>query len=765
MRWVRVWSWVGLVALALPAPAFAQYRLNVREADVRAFIADAAEVTGRTFIVDARVTGKVSVASERVLSASEYFEVFLATLRANGLVAVPTGNGAFRIQPMEGAAAQPTARGVSARNQMVTEVIRLRVIDVAQALEALRPLVGKDGALTANKTGNSLVVVDYADNVARLRALARQLDQDRASFLTIDLAHLGAREMATALGQLIASGEGGRAMATVVPVESANAVALRGEPTVLAGLAQIARRLDAQAGGTAAGGGAIRVLWLDHADAALLVPVLERLAGGSGGEASAGSAAPVSLGGVNGSSLAGTGMVGSAGTGGMAGPGMGTGPFGNPALSNPAGSNPSGGTTGSLGSGPIRLDGGRGTVTITRYPGANAVIIAGPADEQRRLADLVRALDRPQRQVLVEAIVVEVSDDVARRLGVQMMIGGKNQPFAVTSFSNGAANILDLAGGLYADRLDQTTTVINGSTVTTSTNSTLGDSLRSNAAQAALAARGGIAGWATALGGTGFFGALIDAIHSDSNSNVLSTPHIVTNDNVPASILFGKEIPVATGEALSGSLAGAFRTIQRQNVGIELDVTPQINGGSAGFDGGEGDAGAVRLDLRQQVSSVAGPVSSTNGELVVNKREIRTTVTVGDGEIVALGGLLDDAERRTLEKIPVLGDMPVLGELFRSRSKTHVKTNLMVFIRPTILRGGLDRAALTARRMASVRGAQVRFAPGRDPSIDELVTDYLGPAHAAPPAPGDVLIAPPSAASPVPPAPGLAPPLPEEKRP
>jgi hypothetical protein len=258
MRWVRVWSWVGLVALALPAPAFAQYRLNVREADVRAFIADAAEVTGRTFIVDARVTGKVSVASERVLSASEYFEVFLATLRANGLVAVPTGNGAFRIQPMEGAAAQPTinqagARGISARNQMVTEVIRLRTIDVAQALEALRPLVGKDGALTANKTGNSLVVVDYADNVARLRALARQLDQDRAGFLTIDLAHLGAREMATALGQLIASGEGGRAMATVVPVESANAVALRGEPTVLAGLAQIARRLDAQAGGTGAG--------------------------------------------------------------------------------------------------------------------------------------------------------------------------------------------------------------------------------------------------------------------------------------------------------------------------------------------------------------------------------------------------------------------------------------------------------------------------------------------------------------------------------
>ncbi|GHC88848.1 type II secretion system secretin GspD [Novosphingobium pokkalii] len=717
--------WSGLaLALALaglllgwPSAASAQYRLNVREADMRAFIADAAEVTGRTFIVDARVGGKVSVASERTLSASEYFEVFLATLRANGLVAVPTGNGAFRIQPSEGAASQPTAaaRGAGLRNQMVTEIVRLRVAEAAQALDTLRPLVSKDGSLTANKAGNSLVVVDYADNVARIRALVRQIDQDRASVLTLDLAHAGAREVATALTQLVAAGEGGRSPASVVAVDSANAVVLRGDPPTLARLADVARRLDARAGE----GGAIRVLWLDHADAALLVPVLERLVGGAGGDASAGSAAPVSLGGTNGAASAA--------------------PASSPASSA---ASPAGGTIGGLGSGPIRLDGGRGTATITRYPGANAVIIAAPADEQRRLADLVHALDLPQRQVLVEAIIVEVSDEVAQKLGVQMLIGGKDAPFAVTSFSNGAANILDLAGGLYADRLDQTTTVINGATVTTSTTSATADLLRQNAAQAALAARGGIAGWATSLGGSGFFGTLIDAVRADSNSNVLSTPHIVTNDNVPASILFGKEIPVATGEALSNSLAGAFRTIQRQNVGIELDVTPQINAGQA-----------VRLDLRQQVSSVAGPVSSSNGELVVNKREIRTTVTVGDGEIIALGGLLDDAERRTLEKVPLLGDVPLLGELFKSRSKSHVKTNLMVFIRPTILRDGAGRAALTARRMEAVRGAQAAFAPGQEPSIDELVADYLGVSPGAVLRPaavqaGDAVIAPPPAAPP-----------------
>jgi len=689
-----------------PGAARAQYRLNVREADMRAFIADAAEVTGRTFIVDARVGGKVSVASERVLSASEYFEVFLATLRANGLVAVPTGNGAFRIQPVEGAASQPTGT-LGARNQMVTEIVRLRNADAAQALDTLRPLVSKDGSLTANKAGNSLVVVDYADNVARIRALVRQIDQEGSAVLTVDLAHAGARDVAAALTQLIAAGDGERTPVSVVAVDSASAVVLRGDPATLARLAEVARRLDARAGE----GGAIRVLWLDHADAALLVPVLERLVGGSGGEASAGSAAPVSLGGMGGA------MMGNPAAGG-------TDPGGGAA-------NPSGGTMGSLGSGPIRLDGGRGTATITRYPGANAVIISAPADEQRRLADLVHALDLPQQQVLVEAIIVEVSDDVAQKLGVQMLIGGRDTPFAVTSFSSGAANILDLAGGLYADRLDRTTTVINGATVTTSSSSATADLLRQNAAQAALGARGGIAGWATSLGGSGFFGTLIDAVRADSNSNVLSTPHIVTNNNVPASILFGKEIPVATGEALSNSLSGAFRTIQRQNVGIELDVTPQINAGAA-----------VRLDLRQQVSSVAGPVSSTNGELVVNKREIRTTVTVGDGEIIALGGLLDDAERRTLEKVPLLGDVPLLGELFRSRSKSHVKTNLMVFIRPTILRSGAERAALTARRMDAVRGAQAAFAPGREPSIDELVSDYLGAASPQVPAPGDVVITP-----------------------
>ncbi len=724
---------LGAAALALATPqvAWAQYTLNVRDADVRAFVADAAEVTGRTFIVDGRAQAKISVVSDRPLSRSEYFEVFLSTLRANGLVAVPTGNGAFRIQPAEGAATNPTRMGSkgAAQSQMVTEVIRLKTIDAAQAVETLRPLISREGALTANKAGNSLVVVDYADNLRRIRALVATIDRDSTTSQTVMLDHAGAREIATALTQLVpASGEGGRSLATVVAVDSANAVLMRGDASTLAKMAAMARQLDARA----ALGGEIKVVWLDYADSAALVPVLERLVGGQGGgEVASASAAPVSLGGVGGSASS------TAGTQGSTGPSAGTGG---------TATSPIGATSGGLGTGPIKLANGRGNATITRYPGANAIIIAAPADEQRRLSEVIRQLDIPQEQVLVEAIIVEISNSVARDLGVQILFGGKDKPFAVTNYSNTSPNIIDIAGGLLADSLNQTTTVVNGATVTTTTNSVSGDLLKQNAASKVLAARGGYSGFLTELGNNTYLGALINAVQTDRDSNILSTPHITTNNNVPASILFGQEIPVSTGEALSsGNFSDTFRTIQRQNVGIELDVTPQINAGNM-----------VRLDLRQEVSSIAGTVSSKSDELIINKREIKTTVTVGDREIVALGGLLDDNESRTLEKVPFLGDIPVIGELFKSRGRSKVKTNLMVFIRPTILRNAADRAALTARRYGIVRGAQTDFDPKREPSIDDLIVDYMGAVPPAAPqaevavlSAGDTLIRPRAAATPL----------------
>jgi general secretion pathway protein D len=272
------------LALATPLaqPAQAQQTLNVRDADIRAFIQDAARVTGRTFIIDNKVQGKVSVVTDRPLSRSEYFEIVLSTLRANGLVAVPAPGGAYRIQPADGAAGQPSSVGRAAnRNSFVTEVFRLRSIDAASALETLRPLVSKEGSVTANRAGNSVVVADYADNIVRIRQVIGRIDRDTSATQMVMLKNAGAREIATSLQALVATSGGGEnaapSAATVVPIDSSNAVAIRGDANTVARLAAMARQLDQQA----ASGTEIRVYWLEHADAEKLLPVLQQLVGQS----------------------------------------------------------------------------------------------------------------------------------------------------------------------------------------------------------------------------------------------------------------------------------------------------------------------------------------------------------------------------------------------------------------------------------------------------------------------------------------------------
>ncbi|MEQ8742397.1 type II secretion system secretin GspD [Parasphingorhabdus sp.] len=669
-HFVRIIAVLALAVGLCAAPASAQHTLNVRDADIRAFVQDAAKVTGRTFILDSRVQGKVSVVTDRPLSRSEYFEIFLSTLRANNLVAIPTTRGAYRIQPADGAASQPTrigSRGAEG-NQLVTEVVRLKSIVATEALETLRPLVSKQGSITSNRNANSLVIVDYADNIRRIRSLVGEIDRDSAASTIITLKNAGAREIATSLQALAAQGggEGLRSPVTVVPIDSSNSIALRGDPGAVSRFAQMARELDKGA----ASGTEIRVHRLDYANAEQLLPVIENLLGSKGTSASSATVVPAAAG---------------------------------DAAAAPAASGSGNGIA------------SRGPSIVTRLEGTNAIIVAANPDVQRMIGELIRQLDTRQEQVVVEAIIVEISETLARELGVQWLVGGKDVPFAVTNFSNASPNIVDVAGGLLADQFDTTTTTTTTTATTTTTNSSVGDALRQNAADAVLAARGGFGGFATSLGGSAVLGAIINAVQSDSNSNVLSTPSLTVNNNLKGSILFGQEIPVSTGEALSGNFDNAFRTIQRQNVGIELEVTPQINAGDE-----------VRMELRQQVSSIAGPVSDDFNELIINKREINTTVTVADGEIIALGGLLDDNERRTIQKVPFLGDIPILGELFRSRGKSRVKTNLMVFIRPTILKDPNDARRFSSNRYGYIRDRQLSRNPEQEPSIDALVRDYLG---------------------------------------
>jgi len=285
--------------------------------------------------------------------------------------------------------------------------------------------------------------------------------------------------------------------------------------------------------------------------------------------------------------------------------------------------------------------------------------------------------------------------------------------------------------------------VVNGTTVTTSTDNAISNQLAQAAVNSILGNPAGLIGFGTTIGRDGIFGTIINAVQSDGQSNLLSTPSIMTLDNQEARILVGQEIPVTTGEALSNNFDNAFRTVQRQNVGIQLEVRPQINAG-----------GEIKLALRQEVSSISGAVSNDNSDLILNKREIETTITVQDGQIAVLGGLLDDNERNTIEKIPLLGDLPAIGALFRSRARQRAKTNLMVFIRPTIIRSPNDQQVLTEQRYGYVRRQQLEQQPNVEPSLDELVRDYMG---AAPPIPREPLPGsyPPAA----PPATALPPPL------
>jgi general secretion pathway protein D len=702
-----------VVALALAAGVHAQTTLNVRDADIRAFIADAAKVTGRTFIIDNRVAGKVTVVTDRPLSRSEYFEVFLSTLRANGLIAVPTSGGAFRVQPLDNAASQPSRIGVAgaARNSYVTEIVRLRAIDAQSAVETVRPLVSAQGSVSANRGGNSLVIVDFADNIRRIREVVRRIDADTSSTRVVALKNASAKEIATALQGLIGTGTGGGQggasatgpSASVVAVEGSNAVALRGDPTTVARLAQVAADLDQKA----RNGTEIKVVFLENADAEQLLPVLQELVGQTPTQ-------PVQT-------ALSRSNFGSSSTNGASG--------GQANISQSQVNQPIPSSGGSAGSGQpaITAAGGKTAAVVTRFAGANAIVIAAPAEIQRQLNEVVRQLDMRREQVLVEAIVAEVSDTTARTLGAQFIVGDPSGgAFGASTFSNSAPNILQIAGAIGATQLSTSKTTTNntdGSTTTTETTSGAADTLQQSAISSILAATGGFGGFGGKIGST-FFGAIINAVKSDTTSNLLQVPHLVTLDNQEAHSLVGQEIPITTGQALSTNFNNAFRTTQRQNVGIELTVRPQVN-----------SSGTVKLNLRLEVSSIAGPVSSDNSDLILNKREVETVRTVDDGQIAVISGLLDDNERRTIEKIPLLGDIPVLGHLFTSKAKQRSKTNLMIFIRPTILRTAEDSRKLTEQRYGYVRLQQGLQDPGAEPSIDQLVRDYMGAAPPIPSAP------------------------------
>ena len=625
--------------------------LNVQNADIRAFIQDVSKATGNTFVIDPAVQGNVTIAGGAPMDRDDMMEVFLATLRAHGYVAIPTSSGAWRIAPDEQAAQQPSG---TTGERFVTQVIRLKTRDAASLVGVLQPLVGRGGRVGAAPSSNTIVITDFADNVRRLSGLVAELDRDTDRIEILPLKNSRASVLAAALRDITASGgagEKGFSAATFTAVDSSNSLVLRGPTETVSRLKEVAVLLDEQAKPT----GDTRVIFLQHADAGQMVEMLQsvvdqpRTAGAAGGQP---NAAPTAA----------------------------------PSASQRA--------------------------VITRFEGANAIVVRADPAVQQEVESIIRQLDRRAEQVLVQAIVVEISEGAAKNLGVQLLLGGNGDsdiPFFATNFSSASPSLLTLSAALGAGGL--------------SVSPDLHDQLQEAAADSLLGAFGGIGGFASDLGSDGLFGLIINAIKRDGDSNLISTPSILTLNNREAEFLVGQNVPVTTGEVLSSNNNNPFRTIERQDVGVKLRVKPQINAD-----------GSITLVLRQEVSSV-DPFSASFGELVFNKREIETSVLVDNGEIVVLGGLLDQNEQVTNEKVPILGDIPFIGALFSSEQTQKDNTNLMIFIRPVIV-GSADAARSITQPELDRMIQQQRLSNGGAPSMLDGVLERMpsAPSLSRPPA-------------------------------
>ncbi|MBB3812534.1 general secretion pathway protein D [Xanthomonas arboricola] len=678
-------AWLLSATLLLALPAVPMVSLHAADApavrlqdvDLRAFIQDVSRATGITFIVDTRVQGTVNVARAQAMSEQDLLGMLLAVLRANGLIAVSSGPSTYRIIPDDTAAQQP---GSAANGNLgfATQVFTLQRVDARSAAEILKPLIGRGGVIMAMPQGNSLLIADYADNLRRVRGLVAQIDTDRAAIDTVSLRNSSAQELARTLTSLFGQAGERSNVLSVLPVDSSNSLIVRGDPALVQRVVRTAVDLD----GRAERRGDVSVVRLQHASAEQLLPVLQQLVGQTPGN--------------------------------EAQPGQDTRSSAVDVAAAAAGAAQTQVITPAAGKRPV----------IVRYPGSNALIINADPETQRALMDVIRQLDVHREQVLVEAIVVEISDTAAKRLGVQLLLAGRNGtvPLIATQYSGASPGIVPLAAAAAGTRSN------NGD------DDSVLEQARNVAAQSLLGLSGGLIGLA-GQSNDAVFGMIIDAVKSDTGSNLLSTPSIMTLDNEQARILVGQEVPITTGEVLGAANDNPFRTIQRQDVGVELEVRPQIN-----------TAGGITLAIKQEVSAIAGPVSAQSSELVFNKRQIETRVVVENGAIVALGGLLDQNDRQTVEKVPLLGDVPGLGALFRHKSRNRDKTNLMVFIRPTIIRDAADAQRMTAPRYNYLRDRQL--ADG-DPeaALDALVRDYL---RAQPPQL-------PAAPSPAVPAPGTTP--------
>lgn len=635
------------------------WQINLQDADVKAFVNEVADITGKDFVLDPRVNGKVTVVSHRPLNKSEVYELFLGVLDVNGIIAIPSGN-TIKLVP-DNVAKQKGVDVDLRRNtqgsKLVTRVIPLKNTKVAEILPVVRPLLPQFAHVAAVPSVNSLVVSDRANSLNQLEELIYSLDGgEHDGFETITLTYTSPENMLELISGISGiSTKSTNASSRLKLVADANndRIIVKGSAESRAYIRKLVKKLDTRPTRRLSG---LKVFKLKYASAAHIAQMLRGLLNhqslNSTGAKSTLQANTALTGNTNNSSSLGS-------------------------STNRSGSTPSqGGNTGGGTAGSSRAK--EKPFSIIADETQNAIVVNAPSGLMQDIKDAIEALDTRRAQVLIQAAIIEVSGDSVDQLGVQWVLGGPNSGYGVTNFGNTGVSVTSLATAAALAKTNPVG-VSNALSKVSGALLGLGEISKNNEGQAR------------------FFGAILQAIKTTSNANLLSMPSILTLDNEQANILVGQNVPFITGSTTNTT--GSTQTIERKDVGINLSVIPHI-----------GDGGTIRLEVSQEVSAVVPTASNIrSSDIITNRRLIKTTVLADDQQTIALGGLMSDDTSNSSSKVPLLGDLPVLGSLFRSSSASGTKRNLIVFLQPTILHDGKQLSQLSQRRYQHLKMLQLEL--------------------------------------------------------
>lgn len=657
-----LWALLAAAPLAASISTHVQaqtWKINLRDADLTAFINEVADITGKNFAVDPRVRGNVTVISNKPLNKDEVYDLFLGVLNVNGVVALPSGK-TVKLVPdsnVKNSGIPYDSRSRAGGDQIVTRVIWLQNTNPNDLIPALRPLMPQFAHLAAVAGTNALIVSDRAANIYQLENIVRNLDGTGQNDIeAISLQSSQAEEIIGLLETMSATGASKDFIGSRVRIiadNRTNRILIKGDPDSRKRLRQIIEMLDVPSADRLGG---LKVFRLKYASAKNLAEILQGLVTGQ----SVSSSSASNNAGSSNNSI-------------------------NNLVSNNQSSNSTSGSSSSISTPSINLNSGSNNqnagvssfngngVSIIADSTQNALVVKADPQLMREIEAAIQQLDIRRQQVLIEAAIIEVAGDDADQLGVQWALGDISSGIGLINFTNVGSSLSKLAAGYLTGGAAGL-----GSAIGAGSSIVVGDYKEG------------------ANGSRKLYGALIQALKSNTKSNLLSTPSIVTMDNEEAYIVVGQNVPFVTGSVTTNSTGvNPYTTVERKDVGVTLKVVPHI-----------GEGGSVRLEVEQEVSAVQESRGQAT-DLVTSKRAIKTSVLADHGQTVVLGGLISDNSIHSRQGLPVLGDIPYLGRLFRADSKTNEKRNLLVFIHPTIVGDSDDVRRISQQRYNQLYSLQL----------------------------------------------------------